>query len=51
MTVLPPSRKQLGEDDPDCAADNFHHRVDEAWISVGREILKNLQADRRDKHQ
>jgi hypothetical protein len=46
MTVLPPSRKTLGEDDPYCAAHNFHHGVDEARISVWHEILKNLQADR-----
>lgn len=51
MTVLPPSRKPLGEDDPHCAANNFHHCVDEARISVGHEALKNLQTDRRDKHQ
>jgi len=49
--MLPPSRKTLGEDDPYCAACNFHRRVDEAWIPVRHELLKNLQANRRGEHQ
>lgn len=51
MAVLPPSRKTLGEDDPCGAANNFHHRVNEARIPMGYEALKHLQTERRGEHQ